>query len=112
VRRPLDASLLRASLRPPWHHLEVIASAGAGEAIDGVVLIAENPTAGRGRQDRTWSGVPRALGDYVCASPVSAAVSARSLRGVRRSLQSAFRHGRLGPFAVGYAVRAESAVRR
>ena len=63
----------------------------------------------------------RVLGDYLCTSPVSAAVSARSLRGVRRSLQSAFRHGRPGPFAVGYAVlsamrivlyRAESAVRR
>ena len=64
---------------------------------------------------------PRVLGDYLCTSPVSAAVSARSLRGVRRSLQSAFRHGRPGPFAVGYAVlsaariilsSAESAVRR
>jgi glycosyltransferase involved in cell wall biosynthesis len=46
---------------------------------------------------------PRVLGDYLCTSPVSAAVSARSLRGVRRSLASAFRHGRPGPFAVGYA---------
>jgi glycosyltransferase involved in cell wall biosynthesis len=64
---------------------------------------------------------PRVLGDYLCTSPVSAAVSARSLRGVRHSLQSAFRHGRPGPFAVGYAVlsaarivlyQAETAVRR
>jgi len=63
---------------------------------------------------------PRVLGDYLCTSPVSAAVSARSLRGVLRALQSAFRHGRPGPFAVGYAVlsaarvvlrRAKSAVR-
>jgi BirA family biotin operon repressor/biotin-[acetyl-CoA-carboxylase] ligase len=71
VRPPLNASLLRASLRPPWRHLEVIAETGstnadliaraaAGEDIDGVVLIAENQTAGRGRQDRTWSAAPRA----------------------------------------------------
>jgi glycosyltransferase involved in cell wall biosynthesis len=46
---------------------------------------------------------PRVLGDYLCTSPVSAAVSARSLRGVRRSLRAAFRYGRPGPFAVGYA---------
>jgi glycosyltransferase involved in cell wall biosynthesis len=64
---------------------------------------------------------PRVLGDYLCTSPVSAAVSARSLPGVRRSLGSALRHGRPGPFAVGYgflsAARiilhsAQSAVRR
>jgi glycosyltransferase involved in cell wall biosynthesis len=64
---------------------------------------------------------PRVLGDYLCTSPVSAAVSAGSLRGVRRSLRSALRHGRPGPFALGYAVlggarivlhSAESAVRR
>jgi BirA family transcriptional regulator, biotin operon repressor / biotin---[acetyl-CoA-carboxylase] ligase len=71
VRPPLNASLLRASLRPPWRHLEVVAETGstnadliaraeAGEDIDGVVLIAENQTAGRGRQDRTWSAAPRA----------------------------------------------------
>jgi glycosyltransferase involved in cell wall biosynthesis len=47
---------------------------------------------------------PRLLGDYLCTSPVSAAVSARSVRGVRRSVQSAVRHGRPGPFAVAYAV--------
>jgi hypothetical protein len=47
---------------------------------------------------------PRVLGDYLCTSPVSAAVSARSLRGVRHSLWSAFRHGRPGPFALGYAI--------
>lgn len=47
---------------------------------------------------------PRVLGDYLCTSPVSAAVTARSLRGVRLSLRSAFRHGRPGAFAVAYAV--------
>src|SRR5271165_3754408 len=47
---------------------------------------------------------PRVLGDYLCTSPVSAAVSAGSLRGVRRSLRSALRHGRPGPFALAYAL--------
>ena len=46
---------------------------------------------------------PRVRGDYLCTSPVSAAVSARSLAGVRRSMWSAVRHGRPGPFAVVYA---------
>jgi hypothetical protein len=47
---------------------------------------------------------PRVLGDYLCTSPVSAAVFARSLGGVWRSLQAALRHGRPGPFALGYSV--------
>lgn len=46
---------------------------------------------------------PRVRGDYLSTSPVSAAVSARSLAGVRRSVWSAIRHGRPGPFAVVYA---------
>jgi len=47
---------------------------------------------------------PRVRGDYLCTSPVSAAVFARSLSGVRRSLWSSLRHGRPGPFALTYAV--------
>jgi glycosyltransferase involved in cell wall biosynthesis len=46
---------------------------------------------------------PRVLGDYLCTSPVSAAVSAGSLSGVQRSLRSALRYGRPGPFALAYA---------
>ena len=46
---------------------------------------------------------PRLLGDYLCTSPVSAAVSARSLGGVRRAVWTAVRHGRPGPFALAYA---------
>lgn len=46
---------------------------------------------------------PRVLGDYLCTSPVSAAVSAMSLAGVRRAVASALRHGRPGPFALTYA---------
>ena len=44
------------------------------------------------------------LGDYLCTSAVSAAVSARSLKGVRLAVSSAVRHGQPGPFAIAYAV--------
>lgn len=47
---------------------------------------------------------PRVRGDYLCTSPVSAAVSARSLTGVHRAISTAVRHGRPGPWALGYAV--------
>ena len=45
----------------------------------------------------------RLLGDYLCTSPGSAAVSARSLVGVRRAVGLAVRLGRPGPFALAYA---------
>jgi glycosyltransferase involved in cell wall biosynthesis len=72
------------------------------------------PSVSRHRSDRSdtyieWglhylgSESPRLLGDYLCTSPVSAAVSARSLGGVRRAVWSAVRHGRPGPFALAYA---------
>lgn len=71
-RVPLDADALRDSVfgaSPVWRHIDVVAEtgstnadliahAGRGEPIDGVVLIAENQTAGRGRQGRSWSGAP------------------------------------------------------
>jgi hypothetical protein len=47
---------------------------------------------------------PRVRGDYLCTNPVSAAVSARSLRGVGLALRAALRHGRPGPYAISYAV--------
>ncbi|MFD4179659.1 glycosyltransferase family 2 protein [Rhodococcus sp. NPDC058514] len=47
---------------------------------------------------------PRVRGDYLCTSPVSAAVSARSLVGIRRAIAMALRHGRPGPWALAYAV--------
>lgn len=46
---------------------------------------------------------PRILGDYLCTSPVSAAVSAGSVGGVRRSVQAAVRYGRPGLPAFNYA---------
>lgn len=63
----------------------------------------------------------RVLGDYFCTYPVSAAVSARSMRGLGRSLLAAVRHGRPGPWALTYAmlnglrilvVSAETVIRR
>lgn len=70
-RPPLDARSLRDNLRSPWRHVEVVdetgstnadllARAAAGEDVDGLVLIAEHQTAGRGRSGRTWSAAPRA----------------------------------------------------
>ncbi|AKS32319.1 glycosyltransferase family 2 protein [Mycolicibacterium goodii] len=47
---------------------------------------------------------PRVLGDYLCTSPVSAAVSAGSLGGVIRAVWSALRHARPGVVALTYAV--------
>ena len=52
---------------------------------------------------------PRVRGDYLCSSPVSAAVTARSLSGIGRSVRASFRHGRPGLPALGFA--ALSAVR-
>lgn len=72
-RKPLDvAGLRRAVLRPGglWHAVEVedrtgstnadlLARALAG-APEGVVLVAEEQSAGRGRMGRTWVSPPRA----------------------------------------------------
>lgn len=74
ARPPLDESFLRTAVTGNsnvWRRLDVVeqtrstnadllARAAAGEQIDGVVLIAEHQTAGRGRSGRSWSGVPRA----------------------------------------------------
>jgi BirA family biotin operon repressor/biotin-[acetyl-CoA-carboxylase] ligase len=74
LRRPLDAAAVRDAVlasSPVWHRIDVVAETGstnadliaraaAGEDIDGVVLIAEHQTAGRGRQGRNWSDVPGA----------------------------------------------------
>ena len=74
LRHPLSAAALRAELVGAglcWRQLDVVTQTGSTNAdllaqavsgidIDGVVLIAEHQTAGRGRLDRRWSDVPRA----------------------------------------------------
>jgi BirA family biotin operon repressor/biotin-[acetyl-CoA-carboxylase] ligase len=71
ARNALDAAALRERLaRSPWRRIDVVAETGstnadliaraaAGEDVDGAVLVAEHQTAGRGRNGRSWSGVPR-----------------------------------------------------
>jgi BirA family transcriptional regulator, biotin operon repressor / biotin---[acetyl-CoA-carboxylase] ligase len=70
-REPLDREQLRAALASSWRRVEIVdetgstnadlvARASAGDDVDGVVLIAEHQTAGRGRVGRTWSAVPYA----------------------------------------------------
>ena len=73
TRRPLDAAYLRrAAVRPGglWRELEVIERTGSTNADllarardgapEGVVLAAEEQSAGRGRMGRTWMSPPRA----------------------------------------------------
>src|SRR6516164_7764874 len=73
VRAPLDAAgLRRAAVRPDglWREIEVVPSTGSTNADllaralrgepEGVVLAAEEQTAGRGRMGRTWTSPPRA----------------------------------------------------
>ncbi|HYO03128.1 MAG TPA: biotin--[acetyl-CoA-carboxylase] ligase [Mycobacterium sp.] len=73
ARDPLDEAALRARIlgASGWRRLSVvpetgstnadlIARASAGEDVSWAVLIAENQTAGRGRNGRSWSAVPGA----------------------------------------------------
>jgi BirA family biotin operon repressor/biotin-[acetyl-CoA-carboxylase] ligase len=73
ARAPLDAAgLRRAALRPDglWREIEVVPSTGSTNADllaralagrpDGVVLAAEEQTAGRGRMGRAWTSPPYA----------------------------------------------------
>ena len=73
VREPLDAaSLRRAAVAPDglWREIEVVPSTGSTNADllaralsgepQGVLLAAEEETAGRGRMGRTWESPPRA----------------------------------------------------
>ena len=74
TRSPLDRARLNAALTDPgsmWRRLDVVAETGstnadliararAGEDVSGAVLIAESQIAGRGRNGRSWTGVPGA----------------------------------------------------
>ena len=74
LRPPLSAQALRDSVvgsNRPWRQLDIVDETGstnadllarsrAGENVDGVVLIAEHQSAGRGRLGRHWVAAPRA----------------------------------------------------
>jgi len=74
LRLPLTAEKVSDGLVGPglpWRRIEIVgetrstnadllARAASGEDIDGVVLIAEHQSAGRGRLGRTWVAAPRA----------------------------------------------------
>ena len=72
VREPLHAAGLRRALRPDglWREIEVVPSTGSTNAVllaralrgepEGVLLAAEEQTAGRGRMGRSWTSPPRA----------------------------------------------------
>lgn len=75
----------------------------------------DHPSVSRDRTDRSGQYIdwglryladesPRVLGDYLCTSPVSAAVAARSRAGVWNSLKAGVRYGRPGICALTYAV--------
>jgi BirA family biotin operon repressor/biotin-[acetyl-CoA-carboxylase] ligase len=69
--RALRDELAGAGTATPWRSIDVVAETGstnadllarviAGEDIGGAVLLAENQTAGRGRNGRSWSAAPHA----------------------------------------------------
>lgn len=69
-RPPLRGRALARALQPDGWRVEVLASAGSTNALvaeraragepAGLVVVAEQQTAGRGRLDRTWTSPPRA----------------------------------------------------
>ncbi len=91
-RKPLDAAgLARAVLRPGglWQAVEVVERTGStnadllaralGGAPEGVVLAAEEQSAGRGRLGRTWVSPPRAALTFsLLVRPATVSVARRS----------------------------------
>lgn len=73
-RNPLDVDAVRSAVvgdESVWRRVDVVEETGStnadltsraagGEDVAGAVLLAENQTAGRGRNGRTWSAMPRA----------------------------------------------------
>ena len=91
-RQPLDAAALRGRLVRPgglWRDIRVVSETGSTNAdlmeearagaAEGLVLVAETQTAGRGRLGRSWSSPPRAaLSCSVLLRPVAVPPPARA----------------------------------
>jgi BirA family biotin operon repressor/biotin-[acetyl-CoA-carboxylase] ligase len=92
LRPPLDPAALNARLVRPgglWREIRVIEETGSTNAVllgearagaaEGLVLVAESQTAGRGRLGRSWSSPPRAaLTCSVLLRPAGVPPSARA----------------------------------
>ena len=92
LRPPLDAAALNARLVRPgglWREIRVTAETGSTNAdllreaqagaAEGLVLVAETQTAGRGRLGRSWSSPPRAaLACSVLLRPAAVPPAARA----------------------------------
>jgi BirA family biotin operon repressor/biotin-[acetyl-CoA-carboxylase] ligase len=111
-RPPLDAAALGARLIRPgglWRDIRVVSETGSTNAdllaqaqagaAEGLVLVAETQTAGRGRLGRSWSSPPRAaLAFSVLLRPVAVTPAGRAWLPL------------LTGIAVAAALRAEAAV--
>ncbi|HEX3387842.1 MAG TPA: biotin--[acetyl-CoA-carboxylase] ligase [Streptosporangiaceae bacterium] len=111
-RPPLDTAALGARLIRPgglWRDIRVVSETGSTNAdllaqaqagaAEGLVLVAETQTAGRGRLGRSWSSPPRAaLAFSVLLRPVAVTPAARAWLPL------------LTGIAVAAALRAEAAV--
>src|SRR5450631_4357130 len=99
-RPPLDAAALRGRLVRPgglWRDIRVTGETGSTNAdlleearagaAEGLVLVAETQTAGRGRLGRSWSSPPRARAWLPLLTGIAVAAALRAEAGVTAVLK-------------------------